>query len=140
MVKTEEADKKGMDAFMVDGITEEKNTNKKDYALGQEQIKISGEVDFMQNIIAQRKEDINSIANIMADINAIAKDIAVETRAQGEKLEGLHDNLPTADNNTTAALKELNEAKGHQSKSGKCQYFLISILVLCILILIISVA
>ena len=51
MVKTEEADKKGMDAFMVDGITEEKNTNKKDYALGQEQIKISGEVDFMQNLM-----------------------------------------------------------------------------------------
>ena len=125
---------------MVNGITEEKNTNKKDYALGQEQIKISGEVDFMQNIIAQRKEDIHSIANIMADINAIAKDIAVETRAQGEKLDGLMDNLTTADNNTSSALKELNEAKGHQTKSGKCQYFLISILVLCILILIISVA
>lgn len=40
-------------------------------------------------MIDQRKEDISSIANIMNDINAIAKDIAVEVSAQGEKMEKL---------------------------------------------------
>ena len=34
----------------------------------------------MENIISQRKEDISNIANIMSDINSIAKDIAVETQ------------------------------------------------------------
>jgi len=43
----------------------------------------------MSNVISQRKEDISSIANIMNDINSIAKDIAIETRQQGEKLEKL---------------------------------------------------
>jgi hypothetical protein len=33
----------------------------------------------MENIISQRKEDISNIANIMSDINSIAKDLAVET-------------------------------------------------------------
>ena len=36
--------------------------------------------DFMNNIIGQRKEDINQIGNIMANINEMAKDIALETR------------------------------------------------------------
>jgi len=36
----------------------------------------------------------------MSDINAISKDIAVETHAQGEKLEGLQDNMVVADKNT----------------------------------------
>ena len=58
----------------------------------------------MENIIAQRKEDINSIASIMNDINAMAKDIAKETTAQGEKLQKLDDNMAEADKNASEAL------------------------------------
>ena len=36
--------------------------------------------------INQRKADIDDIANIMSNINAIAQDIAIETKNQGEKL------------------------------------------------------
>jgi len=36
----------------------------------------------------------------MSDLNAISKDIAVETQAQGEKLDGLNENMITADKNT----------------------------------------
>lgn len=32
----------------------------------------------MHEVIQQRNDDINNIANIMADINSIAQDIAVE--------------------------------------------------------------
>lgn len=47
----------------------------------------------MQNIISQRKEDISNIANIMNDINSIAKDLAIETLEQGEKLARLDENM-----------------------------------------------
>ena len=77
-----EASKVDQNEFMAHGITEEgSNQNKQGYQLSQEQVKVTGEMDFMETVIHQRKEDINSIANIMNDINAIAKDIAVETKA-----------------------------------------------------------
>lgn len=97
--------------FMVAGISQDsKNTNKQGYQLTTQQIKFTGEVDFMHNVIQQRKQDINSIANIMADINEIAKDIAIETKAQGEKLERIDQNMAEADKNAEAALGELNQA------------------------------
>ena len=77
-----EASKVDQNEFMTHGITEESsNQNKQGYQLSQEQVKVTGEMDFMETVIHQRKEDISSIANIMNDINAIAKDIAVETKA-----------------------------------------------------------
>ena len=94
---------------MTHGITEEKQILKQQeeetkQQLSQIQINIKGESDFMTNVIDQRNQDINAIANIMSDINEIAKDIAVETQVQGEKLEKLDDNMATADDNATKAL------------------------------------
>jgi t-SNARE complex subunit (syntaxin) len=96
-------------------------------------------MDFMETVIDQRKDDINSIANIMNDINAIAKDIAVETKAQGEKLEKLDENMEEADTNAEKALKELKGAENHNKKTGKCTYVLIGIIIICLLILIFAV-
>lgn len=70
------------DQYMTNGaIIEEENTNinNQKYKLQEEDIAIKGETDFMANIINQRKEDISNIANIMNDINSIAKDLAIET-------------------------------------------------------------
>ena len=64
----------------------------------------------MENIISQRKADISNIANIMSDINSIAKDIAMETQEQGEKLARLDENMHVADKNASEALDELKEA------------------------------
>ena len=61
----------------------------------------------MENIISQRKNDITNIANIMSDINSIAKDLAVETAEQGEKLQRLDQNMTDADKNASEALNEL---------------------------------
>ena len=69
---------------------------------------IKGETDFMANIINQRKDDISNIANIMNDINSIAKDLAIETQKQGEKLERLDENMTKADDNAEEALQELS--------------------------------
>ena len=42
---------------------------------------IKGESDLMDAQINQRKADIDDIANIMSNINSIAQDIAIETKA-----------------------------------------------------------
>jgi len=49
----------------------------------------------------------------MQNINMMAKDLAVETRNQGEKLEKLDSNMAAADNNAAEALTELNSARKH---------------------------
>ena len=93
-------------------IEEEKenisNNNKLQYKLQQEDLAIKGESDFMSNIINQRRDDISNIANIMSDINSIAKDLALETQKQGEKLERLDENMTKVDENAEEALQELS--------------------------------
>ena len=74
---------------------------------------MAADADFMSNVIGQRKEDINNIANIMSDINAIAKDLAIETNQQGEKLKRLDQNMADADHNAEEALGQLKMAKNH---------------------------
>jgi t-SNARE complex subunit (syntaxin) len=58
----------------------------------------------MTNMLNQRSEDINNIATIMQEMNAIAVDIAKEVEDQGEKLELLHGNIQVADKNTKDAV------------------------------------
>ena len=61
----------------------------------------------MKDVIDQRNEDINKIGDIMGNINEMAKDIAMETKIQGEKLEKLDDNMAAADENASEALDQL---------------------------------
>jgi hypothetical protein len=77
---------------------------KQQFKLSDEELRMAADADFMQNVIGQRKEDINNIANIMSDINAIAKDLAIETNTQGDKLKRLDQNIADADNNAEEAL------------------------------------
>ena len=65
---------------------------------------------FYQGVIDQRKEDINAIADVMQDINAIAKDLAIEVKQGGEKLDQLNDQMADTDNKVGDAKKELDSA------------------------------
>lgn len=49
----------------------------------------------------------------MANLNAIAKDIALETNKQGEKVKRLDEHMTVAADNTKAAVVELKEAEVH---------------------------
>ena len=98
-------------------------------------MKIKNEADFMDNVITQRKQDIDNIATIMSDINAIANDIAKDTAMQGEKLQDLDSNLIVAEANTEEALHQLNQAKVHQKKGGKCMMFLVGLIFMSVIIL-----
>ena len=69
------------------------------FKLSDEEMRLAADADFMQNVIGQRKQDINNIANIMSDINCIAKDLAIEVNDQGKKLERLDQNIKDVDQN-----------------------------------------
>jgi hypothetical protein len=70
--------------FMVDGQVRNFSLNDEEAApsapaLSLEQIHVSNEADFMAAVIDQRKDDINAIGDIMANINEMAGAIAKET-------------------------------------------------------------
>ena len=45
------------------------------------------QMDQMEDMIQQRKQTIDNVVNLLTDINAIAKDINVELKNQGNNLE-----------------------------------------------------
>ena len=67
----------------------------------------------MEQIIAQRNEDINSIAELMGNINEMAKDLAIETKNQGDKLLNIDGNMGVAEKNAEDALDQLKSAANH---------------------------
>ena len=89
----------------------------------------------MAAVIGQRKDDINAIGDIMANINEMAGAIAKETTEQGEKLARLDENMAAADANVEDGVKELKQAAVHQKKAGRCMYFLVGVIFVCIVIL-----
>lgn len=70
----------------------------------------------------------------MTDINTIAKDLSVETKAQGEKLMQVDQHVTTAQMNSKQALNELTEAQHHQKKGGKIIFILLAIIVIVLAI------
>lgn len=103
--------------------------------LSEQDLVIKNEQDLMEAQIIERKQDIDTIANIMTNINSIAKDIAVETQNQGEKLQKLDENMLIAEKNAEDALDELQQAQVHNRKTGRCTYILVGIILFCIIIL-----
>lgn len=71
----------------------------------------------------------------MANINEMAGAIAKETAEQGEKLERLDENMTSADKNVEDGVQELRKAAVHQKSAGKCMYFLVGVIFICIIIL-----
>ena len=47
----------------------------------------------------------------MANLNGLAKDLAIEVEDQGQKLNKLETNMENANKNTKDAVKELESAK-----------------------------
>ena len=86
----------------------------------------------MNGVIQQRKEDINAIADIMQDINSIAKDLAIEVREGGEKLDQLNEQVGDAEKKTGDALKELDTAQKYSKKNSKCICCIVYIIVMAL--------
>ena len=94
---------------------------------------MQAETEFMSNIIEQRNQDINQIGDIMANINDMAKDLAIETKEQGDKLVNLDNNMGKAEKNADEALDQLKSASKHQKKAGKCTKILIALIIIILI-------
>lgn len=103
------------------------------FKMTDEDTKIAQETDFMQNIITQRNQDINQIGDIMSNINDMAKDLATETKDQGDKLLKLDSNMGEAEKNADDALIELKSAANHSRKAGRCTKCLIWLILILVL-------
>jgi len=68
----------------------------------------------------------------MANLNGLAKDLAIEVEDQGKKLEKLESNMEAANKNTKDAVKELKDAKKNQSSSSCCMRFLVCVICLSV--------
>ena len=87
----------------------------------------------MAAVIGQRKDDINAIGDIMANINEMASAIAKETTEQGEKLARIEKNMTAANQNVENGVKELKQSAVHQKKAGNCINFLVGVIFICII-------
>ena len=52
---------------------------KEQFKISDDDLRMAQDADFMANVIAQRKDDMDHIQSAMANINAMAKDLAIET-------------------------------------------------------------
>lgn len=93
----------GLNRLDSSGQQDQLMVQNKGFQLTDEDQRMAQDAEYMGNIINQRKQDINTIADIMQDINSIAKDIAKETYEQGEKLTKLDEHITTAKVNVEKA-------------------------------------
>ena len=71
----------------------------------------------------------------MANINEIAQAIGQETEEQGEKLTKLDEHITVADENVEKGVENLHKARKYQKSSGRCMYFLIAIIFICLIVI-----
>ena len=103
--------------------------------LSDDDLRFKQDQDFVNGVIQQRKGDINAIADIMQDINSIAKDLAVEVKDGGEKLDNLNNQMADTEKKVEDAKKELDSAQKFQKKNSRCVCCLVSIIILALGIL-----
>ncbi|TNV76781.1 hypothetical protein FGO68_gene9136 [Halteria grandinella] len=99
-------------------------------------IRLVAETDQMEDHLMSRRQDIDKITNIMQNINMIAKDINIETHAQGETLLRIDRDMGHTAENTTNALKELQMAQLKQKRNYK---WVASILIFAIIMLALTI-
>ena len=100
------------------------------FKISDEDLRMAQDADFMANVISQRKDDMSAIQSAMANINAMAKDLAIETKKQGEKLNTISDNLYEADNQVEQGLDQLVKARDNQRSGSKCQRCLVFLIII----------
>jgi hypothetical protein len=64
-------------------------------------------------VLDQRQEDLNAVEGLMDDINAIAKTLNTQTKAQGETLVKVNENIDTAHQNAVDAHEQIVKAEQH---------------------------
>lgn len=96
------------------------------------------ELEYQQNLIAQREREIASIQLGIEELNGIFQDIGQMVVEQGTVVDTIEGNLYLVAANTRTAGAELNRALRYQRRSGGRLCCLLMILVLVLLVVVLA--
>eukprot|EP00658_Telonema_sp_P-2_P065304 TRINITY_DN54575_c0_g1_i1.p1 TRINITY_DN54575_c0_g1~~TRINITY_DN54575_c0_g1_i1.p1 ORF type:complete len:293 (-),score=66.14 TRINITY_DN54575_c0_g1_i1:218-1096(-) len=106
----------------------------------QQGIQLDNMIQYNENLIAERDEDVKHMEQSIGEINDIFKDLAIMIDDQGRNLGNIEDYITSTSDNTTAATEEVQLALQQQTKSRKRTCLLVLILLIAIVVLILIVS
>ena len=90
----------------------------------------------MSDLIGDRNEQIEMLANLMQDINTMTGDIKDQTTIQGGKLTQIDEELGGAADNVQNANEQLEEKMERENTGNKCLIWCVVIAILVVLVLV----
>lgn len=106
----------------------------------QQAIQLDNMIQYNENLIAERDEEVRSIEQDVLEINDIFKDLAVMVNDQGKKLGNIEDYISTTTVNTSNAADEVDKSYAQQKRARKRSCLLVMILMSAVVILIIIIS
>jgi len=100
----------------------------------QHTLQMDNMIQYNENLIAERDEEVRSIEHDVCEINDIFKDLAVMVNDQGQKLGNIEDYITTTSVNTEQANVEIDKSYIQQKKARKRTCLLVIILLTALLI------
>jgi len=100
----------------------------------QEAIRMDNMIQYNENLIAERHEDVKQIERDVMEINEIFRDLAVMVNDQGAKIDQISDHIQSTADNTQAAGEEVDKAYESHKKSRKRTCILVLILLAAVII------
>jgi len=99
---------------------------------------LHNELDFNDNIIAEREEGIREIESTINEVNIIFRDLAELVNDQGQMMDNVENNVSQTVVRTDQANQELNKASGYQksARTKMCCLLLIILIVAAVLAII----
>ncbi|TGZ84376.1 t-SNARE [Ascodesmis nigricans] len=109
--------------------------------LQEERLADQSEVDFQEELILQREEDMRNIERGVTELNDIFNDLGMLVRGQGDQLDMISDNVGRAADHQRAAASELNQAARYQkgARNRMCCLLMILAIILTVVLLAIFV-
>lgn len=105
----------------------------------QHTLQMDNMIQYNENLIAERDEEVRSVEHDVCEINDIFKDLAVMVNDQGSKLGNIEDYITTANVNTEQANEEIDKSYIQQKKARKRTCLLVIILLTALLIFLLIV-
>jgi len=99
---------------------------------------LHNELDFNDNIIAEREEGIREIESTINEVNIIFRDLAELVNDQGQMIDNIENNVSQTVVRTDQANQELTKASSYQksARTKMCCLLLIILIVAAVLAII----
>jgi len=82
-----------------------------------QQFQLGNEVEFQNNLILDRENDIKEIEKSVVEVNEIFRDISALVVDQGQMIDSIESNIEAAAETTTKGVEEQVKASGYQKSS-----------------------